>query len=142
FGNVEVTGDVRLVNQDLAEEFDIQDADGVEPGSVMVLDPHGKLHPCREAYDKKVAGVIAGGGDFRSAIVLGKCQSARDRLPLALVGKAYCKVDAEYGKLAVGDLLTTSPTPGHAMRAMDPIKAFGAVIGKALTALDSGQALI
>jgi hypothetical protein len=54
----------------------------------------------------------------------------------------YCKVDAQYGSVEVGDMLTTSPTPGHAMRALDPLKAFGCVIGKALRPLESGQDLI
>jgi hypothetical protein len=42
----------------------------------------------------------------------------------------------------VGDLLTTSDTPGHAMKTIDPLKAFGAVIGKALTPMDAGRGLI
>ena len=54
------------------------------------------------------------------------------RVPVALVGKVYCKVDASYGPIRVGDLLTTSPTPGHAMTVGDQSMAFGAVIGKAL----------
>jgi hypothetical protein len=141
-GDVEVTGDIRLVNQDLAEDFDIQETAGAEPGSVMVFDSDGKLHPCRQPYDKKVAGVIAGAGAFKPAIVLGKLPSVQGRLPIALVGRAYCKVDAEYGPVEVGDLLTASPTPGHAMKAADPARAFGAVIGKALRSLGSGQSLI
>ncbi len=44
--------------------------------------------------------------------------------------------------IEIGDLLTTSATPGHAMKATDPHKAFGAVIGKALRPLDRGQGLI
>ncbi len=63
-------------------------------------------------------------------------------MPLALVGKAYCKVDAQYASIEVGDLLTTSPTPGHAMKADDLLKAFGAVIGKALRPLPTGLGLI
>ena len=63
-------------------------------------------------------------------------------MPIALMGKVYCKVDASYGAIEVGDLLTTSPTPGHAMKADDPLKAFGAVIGKALQPLELGQGLI
>ncbi|HEY7253389.1 MAG TPA: hypothetical protein VIG37_23025 [Methylomirabilota bacterium] len=42
----------------------------------------------------------------------------------------------------MGDLLTTSATPGHAMKAVDGARAFGAVIGKALEPLAGGQALI
>jgi hypothetical protein len=51
-------------------------------------------------------------------------------------------VDAQYGAIEVGDLLTTSSTPGHAMKTCDPLKAFGAVIGKALRPLTEGQGLI
>ena len=58
------------------------------------------------------------------------------------MGKVYCKVDAQYASVEVGDLLTTSPTPGHAMKAADPLRAFGSVIGKALRPLDAGQGLI
>jgi hypothetical protein len=51
-------------------------------------------------------------------------------------------VDADYGAVDVGDLLTTSDTPGHAMKASDPSRAFGAVIGKALISPRSGRALL
>jgi hypothetical protein len=51
-------------------------------------------------------------------------------------------VDAQYSAVETGDLLTTSPTPGHAMKAHDQAKAFGAVIGKALRPLAAGQSLI
>ena len=47
----------------------------------------------------------------------------------------YCNVNADAGPIAVGDLLTTSDTPGHAMRVADPYQEFGAVIGKALRPL-------
>ena len=59
-----------------------------------------------------------------------------------MLGKVYCKADAQYGAIEVGDLLTTSPTPGHAMKADDFSRAFGAVIGKALRSLKTGQNLI
>ena len=51
-------------------------------------------------------------------------------------------MDAGYAAVEVGDLLTTSPTRGHAMKADDPLKSFGAVIGKALRRLEAGQELI
>jgi hypothetical protein len=63
-------------------------------------------------------------------------------VPVALMGKVYCKVDASYGPIRVGDLLTTSATPGHAMRATDRGLAFGAILGKALAGLEGGQALV
>jgi hypothetical protein len=54
----------------------------------------------------------------------------------------YCKVDAATGPIRVGDLLTTSATYGCAMKAVDPLRAFGALIGKALGNHDSGIGLI
>ena len=39
-------------------------------------------------------------------------------------------------------MLTSSPTQGHAMKAIDHGRAFGAVVGKALRPLDSGRGLI
>jgi hypothetical protein len=59
-----------------------------------------------------------------------------------LMGKVCCKVDASYGAIAVGDLLTTSPTSGHAMKVSDPVKAFGGVIGKALGILAEGRGVV
>lgn len=142
-GYVAVTEDIHLVNEDCAEEFDVADPGAAEPGSVMVLDDCGALSLSSRPYDRRVAGIVSGGGVFKPAIILGK-RSRRDarRAPLALIGKAYCKVDARDEPIAIGDLLTTSATPGHAMKAADPQRAFGAVIGKALESLTGGTGLI
>jgi hypothetical protein len=143
-GNVEVTGDIRLVNADCAEDFYVTDAETIRPGTVMVIDGEDRLSQSVGAYDKRVAGVVAGAGDYRPGIVLDKQESSggRRRLPISVLGKVYCKVDANYCSIDVGDLLTTSPTPGHAMKVLEPNKAFGAVIGKALRSLNGGQGLI
>jgi hypothetical protein len=50
------------------------------------------------------------------------------------------KVDASYGAIQPGDLLVSSDTPGHAMKATDP--QVGTVIGKALGWLDSGTGVM
>lgn len=134
--------DVLLSNADCAEEFDVTIAEDIEPGMVMVLGERGHLEPSQREYDKKVAGVISGAGDYRPAIVLDRQQCPQGRLPVAMVGKVFCKVDASYGPIEIGDLLTTSDTPGHAMKATDPLRAFGAVIGKALRPLSAGQGMV
>ena len=141
-GNIDATGDIRLTNGDCAEDFNIGSDITVEPGTVMVLGEKDALFPSQRAYDKRVAGVVSGAGDYRPGIVLDKQQSENNRQPIALLGKVYCKVDAQYGAIEVGDLLTTSSTSGHAMKASDQLKAFGAVIGKALRPLEDGQGLI
>ena len=55
---------------------------------------------------------------------------------------AHCKVDAKYGAIQVGDLLTTSPTKGHAQKVTEPEKAVGAIIGKALGSREKGRGKI
>src|SRR5919198_1743750 len=144
-GDVAVTGDVRLVNADCAEEFDITSDGTVEPGTVMVINQSGILERSEQPYDKRVAGIVCGAGDYKPGIILDKKENRinnKKRLPIALIGKVYCKVDADYFSVEVGDLLTSSFTMGHAMKANDPIKAFGAVIGKALKPLEKGRGMI
>ena len=136
------SGDIFLSNADCAEDFDISDSRKAEPGTVMVLEQEGKLRQCTMAYDKKVAGVISGGGDCKPGIVMDKKPTHSVRQPVALMGKVYCKVDAQFCPVEVGDLLTTSSTAGHAMKAQDSSRAFGAVIGKSLKSLKSGKGLI
>jgi hypothetical protein len=141
-GNVVVTGDVQLPGADCAEEFGVIGPE-VEPGCVMIIAEDQTLRQSEAAYDTRVAGVLAGGGDYQPGIVLDRCQdTSRRRNQLSLMGKVFCKVDAQYSPVRVGDMLTTSPTPGHAMAVREPHRAFGAVIGKALRPLDSGLGMI
>jgi len=141
-GNISITGDVLLTGADCAEDFGISEAQAVEPGTVMVIGKEGTLQASHQAYDKRVAGVIAGAGAYRSGLVLDRHACQANRQPVALVGKVYCKVDAHYSPIEIGDLLTTSPSAGYAMKAEDPRRSFGAVIGKALQPLNEGRALI
>ncbi len=141
-GNVVVTGDIFLQSADCAEDFDIAALEGVEPGSVMVISEDGALRQSEQPYDRKVAGVVSGGGDYKPGIVLDRREPAQNRKSIALLGKVYCKVDASRAPIGVGDLLTTSSIRGCAMKATDPVQAFGAVIGKALSPLSEGQGLI
>ena len=90
-GNMNVTGDILLANADCAEDFDITEAESIEPGTVMVLGEEGTLHQSQQAYDKRVAGVISGAGDYKPGIVLDKQPAQSHRKPLALLGKVYCK---------------------------------------------------
>jgi hypothetical protein len=145
-GDVEVTGDIRLLNADCAEDFDVAEPENVEAGTVMVLNETGSLQPSSREYDKKVAGVISGASEYKPAIVLDRqqqqSQNSSGRLPVALMGKVYCKVDARHSSIEIGDLLTTSSTKGYAMKAEDPMKAFGAVIGKALGSIKGEMGII
>ncbi len=142
-GDVIVTGDVSFPGMDCAEEFVIDaDADPA-PGILMSIGPDGMLIPCAEAYDRKVVGVVAGAGAFRPGIVMGKGQHpGQPSRAIALMGRTCAWVDADFGSIALGDPLTSSPRPGYAMKAADPARAFGAVIGKAMAPLDQGIGLV
>lgn len=88
---------------------------------------------------------MPGAASYKSGIITDKQnidKTKKMRTSLALVGKVFCKVDTSYAPIEVGDLLTTSDTIEHAMKAMDRSKAFGAVIGKALGSIKKGQSLI
>jgi hypothetical protein len=141
-GDVEVSGDIKLLGADVAEAFDVADANLATPGTVMVMNMRGALTPATSAYDKAVAGVVSGAGAFRPGVLLDSAESKTDRAIVALVGKVYCHVDAHYGAIEVGDLLTTSPTMGYAMKASDPARALGSILGKAMRSVSTGQALI
>jgi hypothetical protein len=136
------TGDIRLQGADCAEQFDVVESEPIEPGTVLVIDGDSRLRPCSQPYDRKVAGVVSGANGYTPGIVLDDNLAPNRRLPIALNGKVYCKVDAGFSAIEVGDLLTTSPVAGHAMKATDPSQAFGSVIGKALRGLATGQGLI
>lgn len=141
-GNVIVTGDITLSGADCAEDFDIAEGSAAGPGTVMVVADEATLGDCCRPYDSRVAGVVSGAGSYKPALVLDKQPATGTRRPIALVGKVHCKVDADFAPIAIGDLLTTSSTVGHAMRAADPVRAHGAIIGKALRPLASGKGLI
>ena len=136
------SGDIILRNADAAEEFDVTENADVAPGTVMVIGDDGSLEATLQSYDRRVAGVVSGAGDTRPGIILGREAASGARAAVALAGKVYCNVDADYGPINVGDMLTTSPTRGHGMKATDPVKAFGSVIGKALRPLRSGQGIV
>jgi hypothetical protein len=141
-GTVTVDGDVLLSGADFAEDFDLTLGDPCGPGTVVTIHESGAVGPCTAPYDNRVVGVIAGAESFRPGILMDRRPGAPDRGPVAVMGKVFCKADASYGPIAAGDLLTTSPTTGHAMRVAEPGHAFGAVIGKALECLPSGHGLI
>ncbi len=132
---------------DLSEQFDVAAADRTpEPGLVVVIDPDhpGGLQLATQAYDRKVAGVISGANGVRPGMLMGQHDTAADgQYPVALTGRVWCWCDATYGAIAPGDLLTTSATPGHAMRVgNDDAAPRGCVIGKAMTALENGMGLV
>ena len=141
-GNVTVGGDVLLPNRDIAEKFEVENAGKCPPGTVMVIGDSGTLRPCDKRYDKRAAGIVSGAGTLRNAITLGASGDPNKNAKIALIGTAYCYVDADITPIEVGDMVTTSDTFGHGMKATDRAASFGAIIGKALAPLERGKGLI
>lgn len=130
---------LEITGADLAEKFPTSEK--IEPGQVVAIDAKnaGKLCLARGAYNPRVAGVVSGANNFAAGAVLGNLPGHKDAPPIALSGRVYVWCDASGGAIEPGNLLTTSDTPGHAMKATDHTRAQGAVIGKAMTSLAKGE---
>ncbi len=144
-------GDGRITTQELAitggadlvESFDTGET-VCEPGSVVVIDTDrpGELKPSERAYDRCVAGVVSGAGGVKPGIHMGLEGVVSGSTPVALTGRVYVRCTNEGGRIRPGDLLTSSSKAGCAMRAEDVERSFGAVIGKAMTALEGESGLV
>jgi hypothetical protein len=108
----------------------------VEAGSVLAIDPDNpaSLRLADAPYDTTVFGVVTDEPEVMLAPM------NEGEVAVAVSGVTACKVDAGYGPILPGDLLVSSPTPGHAMRAVEPEP--GAVIGKALEPLHDGTGAV
>jgi hypothetical protein len=130
---------LEITGADLAEKFPTTET--LEPGTVVEIDPDnpGQLRKARGAYNKRVAGVVAGANGLSKGIILGNLEGSENHTPIAMSGRVWVHADATHEAIEPGDLLTTSDTPGHAMKASDPSRAHGAVLGKAMTRLEKGK---
>ena len=128
---------------DLAEPFESSEGK-LPPGSVVVIDEAnpGKLKLATEAYDTRVAVIISGAGGVNAGIALHQEGVIEGGQNVALTGRVYVQADAGFGAIKPGDLLTTSRTPGHAMKVGESSRAQGAILGKAMTALAKDKGLV
>jgi hypothetical protein len=131
-----------LGGADLAERFEVEGAP--EPGTVLGIDESraGALRVCVEPYSRRVAGVVSGANDLAAGIKLGQGEAGHDDVAVALTGRVWVKCDAGEGAIHAGDLLTTASRAGYAMRARDRGRAQGAILGKAMTSLETGTGLV
>ncbi len=130
---------------DIAEPFEVAETQAMQPGMALTIDPDccGSLKLADRAYDRRVAGVVSGAGHIEPGLIMSRSVETTPREhPVALTGRVYCWADASYGSIQPGDLLTTSDTPGHAMKASDHDRAQGAVLGKAMSSLEEGRGLV
>ena len=128
---------------DLAEPFQTG-ASELPKGSVVVIDAAhpGELTRSTRDYDTKVAGIVSGANGINPGIALHQEGALEGGQNVALSGRVYALADAAQGAIEPGDLLTTSATPGHAMKLTDHTRAQGAILGKAMSALSEGKGLV
>jgi hypothetical protein len=154
-GKLDVGGAVDPI---IAERFPADPEQDYAGGDVLCLDGASPyVQPCTEGNDTKVIGVAVPGPDIEDGeilIAIMGYQAAQpqdgpvvtDSSPPRMV--MVVKVDASYGPIQRGDLLTSSPTPGYAMKAnpvdIDEVQFYrpGTIIGKAMGSLSEGQGLI
>ena len=138
-GDAQVDGNLAAKYQDVAEW--VQAPSLPSAGVVVVVDPRARNQVLEASvpYDTRVAGVVSA----RPGLLLG--EAGEGRVKVAHSGRVKVKVDTSYGPIQVGDLLVTSPTPGHAMRSQPlelggtSIHRPGTLLGKALEPLEAGQ---
>lgn len=96
------------------------DTNSIKLPALTITDEQGTVHATNKTQAQT--------GDYASVVTLGSYK--------------MIKVDASFGPIKPGDLLTTSTNPGYAMKATDRTLAPGATIGKALGSLDNGTGTI
>jgi hypothetical protein len=126
----------------LAEPFEMSHAD-IPKGAVVVIDEEhpGHLKMSESAYDSRVAGIVSGANGIQAGITLHQEGLIDGGQNVALSGRVYVQADASEHPIKPGDLLTTSDTPGHAMKVTDHARSQGTILGKAMTGLKGGKGM-
>ena len=136
---------LQVLGADLAEKFAVSDEVKPEPGTVMAIDAKnaGKLCVSKGAYNRRVAGIVSGANNLPAGAIMGHTSKEMEDAPaIALTGRVWVQCDTSNGAIEPGDLLTTSEQAGHAMKVTDHTKAQGAILGKAMTALDGADGMV
>ncbi|MBI2084043.1 MAG: hypothetical protein HYT70_00275 [Candidatus Aenigmarchaeota archaeon] len=129
---------------DVAEDYAVRDTT-IGPGDVVIVSPNQSrgtgdvnsdiyVDKSSKPYQSDVIGVIS----TKPGVLLSDDSTNSQKRPVSLSGRVPVKISTENGPIAVGDLLTSSSTPGVAMKST---KA-GRVIGVALESTDSNGKVI
>ena len=117
---------------DIAEDYPTRD-DTLQPGDLVSVDPNEKgfVQKSAGSYESTLMGVYSEKPGMRLSQEDATINGGK-AIPIALAGRVDVKVSTESGTIAKGDYITSSSTPGVAMKATRP----GQVIGKALESLE------
>ena len=126
--SVRVTPSALTTGVDVAEQFPANPDNIPDPGDIVTLGQPSSIGiayvtKTTNSYDQKVLGVVS----TNPGLTLDDGQDYT-KVPIALAGRVLVKVSTENGPIEVGDPLTSSSTPGVAMKATKS----GPIVGKAL----------
>ncbi len=112
-----------------------------EAGDVVVMGDKGDMKVTLATVQNSptVIGVYADSPGFLGGQAVTPTEASAG-IAVTMMGVVPVKVSDENGPIQTGDLLVTSSTPGHAMRADNPLP--GTILGKALEPLDKGTGVI
>lgn len=139
-------GDVLVISDEVDRAVELSTAPNstrvigvysADPGFIAGADtPEGQI--AREERALAEAGFEGEDGLSEAQIQL--IETSDGKIEVAIAGIVPVKVSDENGPIQRGDLLTTSSTPGVAMKATNP--QIGTVLGKAMSVLESGTGVI
>jgi len=138
-GNIKISGNINAKYQDVAEW--VASSQELKPGTVVVIDEenNNQVVASTKPNDTKIAGVVS----YKPGLILG--DGGEGQYMIAHTGRVKVKIDASFGAIHKGDLLTTSSKQGVAMKAKpkmidgEPFFRPGTILGKALESLEKGQ---
>jgi len=144
-GNVHAAGAFYANGSDYAVSIPVEgQPHDYKPGDVLAIDPrrNGTFERVAVPYSSRIAGVFAiKSGVVGSSHALGT-EEFQSEVPLTISGIVPCNVTVENGPVQRGDLLVSSSKAGYAMKGTDRARMAGAILGKALEPLDSGEGVI
>ncbi|MDY6876911.1 MAG: hypothetical protein SWK90_12020 [Chloroflexota bacterium] len=135
-------GGTQASGADFAEQMAVEGEEvDYEPGDVLIIS--GSADRMVELSVEPFATAVIGVYSTEPGVLAGApdTDDPLEGIPVAITGIVPCKVSAENGAIHRGDLLVTSSTSGHAMRAEDNPPQ-GTVLGKALGELAEGTGII
>ena len=119
---------IRAATQQRQQALAAARGKGVKPDVSGIVIPDATITDERGTMHADPTATLVQPNGYANVVTLGSFKSV--------------KVDASFGAIHAGDLLTTSPHAGYAMKATDRAQASGATIGKALGNLETGTGSI
>lgn len=102
------------------------------PEGTIICSYQNEYRPCSTSYDSGIVGVVTRNP---SAAFINQAVTDEERVLIATGGQTLIRVSNSSGAISVGDLITSSITPGVAGLAVQN----GSVLGRALESYDSTE---